>query len=147
MIPGSLKAQFNFRFSPQSQHTELQSRVEKILQDHDLNFKIDWNLSSQPFYSTPGALAQACQHAIEQHCNITTELNTKGGTSDGRFIATTGCEVVELGPLNHCIHQINEHIDTHDLNTLTDIYTNILNQINYLQQGRSNDLLADQVRA
>ena len=146
MIPGSLTAQFNFRFSPQSSFDSLKKTVTDILDSHQLNYKIDWNLSSVPFYSQPGVLVQACQHAISQHCDITTEPNTKGGTSDGRFVAQTGCEVVELGPLNHCIHQVNEHINIEDLNTLTDIYTNILNQINQHQQGLKNGILADEVR-
>lgn len=126
VIPGSLTARFNFRFSPASTSEQLQERVHKVFDDHELNYKIDWNLMSQPFLSKPGKLLKAAMTAIRETCGIDTHPNTTGGTSDGRFIAATGCEIIELGAVNRCIHQVNEHIKTDDLDSLTTLYEKIL---------------------
>ncbi|MCX7121137.1 MAG: succinyl-diaminopimelate desuccinylase [Gammaproteobacteria bacterium] len=126
IIPGSLSARFNFRYCPESTATTLQQRVEKTLDDHQLEYKINWNHSSKPFHSEAGKLTAACIEAIQSLCNITTEQNTTGGTSDGRFIAPTGAEVVELGLRNESIHHINENTDLVDLEKLTDLYEKIL---------------------
>lgn len=129
IIPGALTARFNFRFSPASPAEQLQQRVHKMLDDHDLNYKIDWQLSGQPFFSRPGKLADACKQAIKEICNRETNPNTTGGTSDGRFIAVLGCEIIELGPPSKSIHQINEHIKIDDLTNLVLIYKKILTQL------------------
>ncbi len=129
IIPGTLTARFNFRFSPASTSEQLQQRVHKILDDHDLNYKIRWEISGQPFFSPPGKLAKACTAAIKTVCNREPNPNTTGGTSDGRFIAKLGCEIVELGPPSKSIHQINEHIRLDDLAKLTEIYLSTLQQL------------------
>lgn len=126
IIPGSLSAKFNFRYAPCSTHQELIDKVLHTLDEHQLDYHIDWNLSSEPFLSQPGTLTESIKGAISETLGIETEINTKGGTSDGRFIAKTGAEIVELGPINASIHQANEHINITDLNKLTDIYTQIL---------------------
>ena len=129
IIPGTLKAKFNFRFSPTSPAEELQQRVHKVFDDHQLNYKIHWNLSSQPFLSKPGPLTKATKETIKAICHQDTHLNTTGGTSDGRFIAPTGAEVVELGPTSESIHQIDENISIEDLYTLTQLYEGILKRL------------------
>lgn len=122
VIPGELVAEFNFRFSTESTVESLKQRVEQILNDHQLEWHIDWSLSGLPFITEPGQLLAAVSHSIKQVTGITTELSTSGGTSDGRFIATLDCQVVELGPTNDSIHQVNEHVLAEDLNLLTEIY-------------------------
>lgn len=129
IIPGSLSARFNFRYCPESTAETLKHRVEKTLDDHQLQYKINWNHSSRPFHSTAGALTRACVDAIQSLCSIMTEQNTTGGTSDGRFIAPTGAEVVELGLRNESIHHIDENTDLSDLEKLTDLYEMILEEI------------------
>lgn len=129
IIPGTLTARFNFRHSPESTAESLQTRTETVFEEHDLHFKIRWNHSSKPFYSQPGQLTKACQAVILESCGITTTPNTTGGTSDGRFIAPTGAEVVELGLRSGSIHHVNEHADLEDLDKLTELYSNILNKI------------------
>lgn len=129
IIPGSLNARFNFRFSPCSNATELQQRVKEILNEYQLNYRLDWNLSSQPFLSKPGKLTEACQTVISTVCGVDAQANTAGGTSDGRFITELGCEIVELGVRNHCIHQVNEHVGLDELEQLTQVYRGILQQL------------------
>ncbi len=130
MIPGSLNAKFNFRYAPCSDPTNLQQRVIQTLDTHNLEYDLTWTVSSTPFLSQPGLLFQACETAIAQHCNIATTANTLGGTSDGRFVARLGCEIVELGPVNASIHQVNEHINIAELNLLKETYKQILTNIN-----------------
>lgn len=129
IIPGSLTARFNFRFSPTTSSETLQQHVHDVFDKHELHYKINWNLSSQPFLSPRGELIKACKHTIKELCNITPEANTAGGTSDGRFISKTGCEIVELGAVSQCIHQVNEHIKLDDLEKLTDLYFGILKKL------------------
>lgn len=129
IIPGSLTAKFNFRFCPVSTAEQLQKKVQQVFEDHGLQYKIDWNLSSKPFLSKDGKLLTATKDAIESICGIETNPNTSGGTSDGRFISTTGCEIIELGAVSSCIHQVNEHINIHDLNKLTELYEDILTRL------------------
>ncbi len=126
IIPGTLDVTFNFRFSTEVTADELKLRVNEILERHGLTFSIDWNLSGLPFITPVGDLVHATQKAIQDVCHIETELSTSGGTSDGRFIAPTGAEVIELGVLNASIHQINEHVNVDDLEPLAEIYENIL---------------------
>ena len=126
IIPGSLTARFNFRYSPASTAESLQKKVENVFTEHQLEYDIRWNHSSKPFYSKPGALTKACQESILHLCNVTTEQNTTGGTSDGRFIAATDAEIVELGLRNESIHHIDENTNLADLEKLTDLYEEIL---------------------
>lgn len=129
IIPGSLTARFNFRYSPESTAESLQKKVETVFEEHQLSYDIQWNHSSKPFYSKPGLLTNTCCDVILNLCNVTTEQNTTGGTSDGRFIAATGAEIVELGLRNESIHHVDENTDLTDLEKLTDLYENILEQI------------------
>ncbi len=129
VIPGDIEIVFNFRFSTESTAEQLKARVHQILDSHQLNYKIDWNLSGQPFLTAEGELVAAAQQAIRETQGIETTLSTSGGTSDGRFIAPTGAQVLELGVLNATIHQIDEHVNIADLNPLTDIYQQILTRL------------------
>lgn len=126
VIPGTCEVVFNFRFSTELTADILKERTEAILDKHGLEYHIDWKLSGQPFLTDKGALVEAAVKAIKDVTGRDTELSTSGGTSDGRFIAPTGAQVVELGPINATIHQVNEHVSADDLNTLTDIYEAML---------------------
>ncbi|MFD1699957.1 succinyl-diaminopimelate desuccinylase [Halopseudomonas phragmitis] len=129
VVPGELVALINFRFSTESTVEGLQARVRAILDQHDLEYELDWNLSGLPFLTEPGALLDGVAAAIEQVTGRTTQASTSGGTSDGRFIATMGTQVVELGPVNATIHQVDEQISAADLETLTDIYQATLERL------------------
>lgn len=126
VIPGDAEILFNFRFSTETTAEELKARVEQILDTHSVQYDIEWTLSGQPFLTPAGKLVDSTIAAIEEVCGYKTELSTAGGTSDGRFIAPTGAEVLELGPVNATIHQVNENVAVADLDTLTEIYKNIL---------------------
>lgn len=129
VIPGELQVEFNFRFSTEVTDKELRQRVEKILKDHQLDYDIVWHLSGQPFLTPRGELVDAATAAIKELCGFATELSTSGGTSDGRFIAPTGAQVLELGPLNATIHQVNEHVAVNDVETLSAVYETILHKL------------------
>jgi len=129
VIPGDLNVQFNLRFSTEITDQQIKQRVEAILDKHDLNYTLEWTLSGQPFLTADGALVDAVKKAIKSVCNIDTELSTAGGTSDGRFIAPTGAQVVELGPINESIHKIDENININDLEQLTEVYRKILHNL------------------
>ncbi|MBE7372978.1 succinyl-diaminopimelate desuccinylase [Pseudomonas lopnurensis] len=122
VIPGTLEAVFNFRFSTESTVEQLQQRTAAILDRHGLDWSVDWALSGLPFLTEPGALLDGVAKAIRSVTGRETTPSTSGGTSDGRFIATLGTQVVELGPVNATIHQVDEHILASDLDLLTDIY-------------------------
>ena len=126
VIPGDLEITFNFRFSTEVTEQQLRERCEAILDKHKLKYSIDWALSGQPFLTAKGELVDAMQAAIKTVCGYETELSTCGGTSDGRFIAPTGSQVVELGPLNATIHQIDECVGVDELDDLSTIYEKIL---------------------
>ena len=126
VIPGDLEVLFNLRFSTEIKHTEIQSRIEGILKDNQIDYTLEWTVSGQPFLTSDGELISAAQKAIKNICGTKTELSTSGGTSDGRFIAPTGAQVLELGPINESIHKINENVDINDLEQLTKIYKRIL---------------------
>lgn len=126
VIPGELEVVFNFRFSTELTQEQIKSRVHAILDQHQLSYDLKWTLSGQPFLTAEGELVTAAQQAILNVQNIETTLSTSGGTSDGRFIAPTGAQVLELGVLNATIHQINEHVNVEELDPLTDIYQQIL---------------------
>ena len=129
VIPGKVDVICNFRFSTEVTAEELQTRTEAILKKHQLNYDIQWNLSGQPFLTAEGDLVEAAVHSIRAVTGLDTELSTAGGTSDGRFIAPTGTQVVELGPVNATIHQVDECVLASDLDTLSKIYQNILEKL------------------
>ncbi len=129
VIPGDLNVQFNLRFSTEITDQQIRSRIEDILNQHQLDFTLDWSLSGQPFLTPGGKLVEAAKQAIKSVCDIEAELSTAGGTSDGRFIAPTGAQVVELGPVNDSIHKIDENINITELERLTEIYTDILQRL------------------
>jgi len=129
VVPGKLNAQFNFRFSSELDFDALKVRVIDILDRHELRYDIEWTYNGLPFLTRPGELVDAMVDAVQATVNITPELSTSGGTSDGRFIAKMGTQVVELGPINATIHQINECVDADSLNKLSEIYTRILKNL------------------
>jgi succinyl-diaminopimelate desuccinylase len=122
VVPGTLDVLFNFRFSTASTVEGLQNRVHQILDRHSLEYDLHWKIGGQPFLSQPGRLVSALVEAIQVESDITAELSTSGGTSDGRFIATICPEVVEFGPINASIHKIDERIAHADIEPLTRIY-------------------------
>ncbi|CAB9539902.1 N-succinyl-L,L-diaminopimelate desuccinylase (EC [Bathymodiolus brooksi thiotrophic gill symbiont] len=130
VIPSEVEMVFNFRYSTASTHEGLQKRVGEILDAHGLKYKIDWNHSGYPFLTPKGDLVSACTQAIKAVKGINSELSTSGGTSDGRFIAPIlNTQVVELGPLNATIHQVDECVSVKDLEDLSVIYYQILKNI------------------
>jgi succinyl-diaminopimelate desuccinylase len=129
IIPGELKAQFNLRFSTELDEAGIRRRVESILDRWDLDYRLDWCLSGNPFLTPAGALVDAARAAIREVMGIETQLSTSGGTSDGRFIAPTGAQVLELGPLNATIHQIDECVGIEELDQLARIYQGILGRL------------------
>jgi succinyl-diaminopimelate desuccinylase len=129
VIPGSLQVQFNFRFSTQVTDQILRQRTEAILDAHGLDYQLQWSLSGQPFLTASGALVAAAVASIEAHTGQAPELSTSGGTSDGRFIAPTGAQVVELGPINESIHKVDENVLAADLPRLAAIYRGIIERL------------------
>lgn len=129
VIPGELKVQFNFRFSTELTAEQIKERVQAILDRHGLEYDLTWTLSGHPFLTSAGDLVEATVAAIEEVQGFSPELSTSGGTSDGRFIAPTGAQVIELGPLNATIHKLNECVKVADLDTLADVYTAILRRL------------------
>ena len=129
VIPGELHVCFNFRFSTEVTDRELIKRVEAILARHNLDYEIKWTFNGQPFLTDKGDLVEAAQKAISSEMDFDTELSTAGGTSDGRFIAPTGAQVVELGPVNASIHKIDEHVRIQDLYHLERIYYRIMEHL------------------
>ncbi|QSP93433.1 succinyl-diaminopimelate desuccinylase [Marinobacter salinisoli] len=126
VIPGECLVHFNFRYCTESTAESLEERVVAILDRHNLKYDLTWQLSGRPFLTDKGALVSATQAAISKVTGRDTELSTSGGTSDGRFIAPTGAQVVELGPINATIHKVNECVSIDDLDTLSKIYEQIL---------------------
>lgn len=126
VIPGVLSVRFNFRFSTESSPATLKARVEDILQRCRLQFELDWEISGIPFLTPDGQLVTVVQRAISSELGVQPRLSTAGGTSDGRFIAPTGAEVIEFGPVNQTIHRANECIPIHDPERLSRVYGRIL---------------------
>ena len=126
VIPGDVEIVFNFRFSTETTDAELRERTETLLRGHDLDFEIDWTLNGSPFLTREGTLVDATVHGVADVTGTTPVLSTSGGTSDGRFIATLGTQVVELGPRNATIHKVDERILASDLDDLSAIYEAIL---------------------
>ena len=135
VIPGSLSADFNLRFNTEQTADGLQSKIEEIFHASGLKFSIDWRLSGEPFLTRSGKLSAAVDKAIQDETGLTTEMSTSGGTSDGRFIAPWAnhpagpVEVIELGHINATIHKVNESVRIDDLQPLTRIYKDIINNI------------------
>lgn len=129
VIPATLTARFNFRYSTVWEHDELQKKTESMLDAHGLNYELKWHLSGKPFLTKPGALIDATVAAVKDVTDIEPELSTGGGTSDGRFISPTGTDVVEVGPVNASIHKVNECVKLDDVTALTDIYEQILKRL------------------
>ena len=129
VIPGDAQVKFNFRYSTETNKENLQKKVHEILDLHNLDYSIEWSHSGYPFLTPKGELVSACVKAIKKTKGIDTELSTSGGTSDGRFIAQEGTQVVELGPVNATIHQINESVLVQDLDDLSEIYYQVLTNI------------------
>ncbi len=129
VIPGALEVVFNFRYSTETDHQKLEQRVQEILDRHGLDYELEWTLSGYPFLTPAGELVEAAQSAIVETLGYETQLSTAGGTSDGRFIAPTGAQVLELGPLNATIHKTNECVSVSDLAALSRVYQSILNRL------------------
>ena len=130
VIPGELAVRFNFRFCPLQTVDSLRATTQEILDRHGLRYSLEWKISGLPFYTPPGRLSSAVVGAIEQVCGLTPDLSTSGGTSDGRFIARMGAEVVEVGVVNASIHKVDEHVQLADVDRLADIYREILDRLN-----------------
>ena len=129
IIPGAVEVQFNFRFSTEVTEQQLRERTAAILQAHALDYELQWHLSGQPFLTRSGALVDATVAAIKDVTGLDAELSTAGGTSDGRFIAPSGAQLVELGPINATIHKLNEEVLADDLPRLAAIYKRILERL------------------
>ena len=129
VIPGELYVQFNLRYCTEVTDEIIRQKVAEMLQKHNLKYRINWNLSGKPFLTKPGKLVNSVVDAVRQIVNITPVLETGGGTSDGRFIALMGAEVVELGPLNGTIHKVNECVSIRDLSNLGKIYQQMLSNL------------------
>lgn len=129
VIPGTLEVLFNVRFSTEVTADAIRERCEAILNQHNLSYDIEWSLSGEPFLTTPGALLDAVTQSIEGVTGNRPDVSTGGGTSDGRFIAPSGAQVVEVGHVNETIHQCNEHVKLADIARLTEIYRGILNRL------------------
>ncbi|CEP37754.1 MULTISPECIES: succinyl-diaminopimelate desuccinylase [unclassified Halomonas] len=122
VIPGDVEVVFNFRFSTEVTSDELKARTQTLLDQHGLEYQVDWTLNGEPFLTAEGALVDAAIKGVEAVTGERPTLSTSGGTSDGRFIATLGAQVVELGPLNDTIHKVNERVRASDLDDLSRIY-------------------------
>jgi succinyl-diaminopimelate desuccinylase len=130
VIPGSAVIDFNFRFSTESTVSSLQQRLKAVLDAHQLEYSLDWVVGGLPFLTTPGTLVDAVCQAILSETGLQTQLSTTGGTSDGRFIAQICPQVIELGPPNATIHQINEYVNVADIEPLKNIYQRVLENLN-----------------
>ena len=129
VIPSTLTVQFNFRFSTESTESSLKQRVHAVLNQHGLDYDLTWSLSGQPFLTEAGRLTEVAQQAIAEVCGVEAELSTSGGTSDGRFIKAIARELIELGPVNASIHQIDEHIELAAIPQLSAIYEAMLKRL------------------
>ena len=129
VIPAQAELDFNLRYSPESSVESIKERVNALCQQVCTDYEIDWSRPNLPFQTQPGELVDAASAAIYAVTGLTTDLSTEGGTSDGRFIAPTGAQVIELGPVNRTIHQINEQVAVADLETLAIIYQKILENL------------------
>ncbi|OOZ41887.1 succinyl-diaminopimelate desuccinylase [Solemya elarraichensis gill symbiont] len=129
VIPAMVEMLINWRFSTENSAEQIRNRTTELFDRYGLRYELEWNLSGLPFLTAEGELVEAAQHAISSVAGYETQLSTSGGTSDGRFIAPTGAQVLELGPLNATIHQINECVSVTDLDQLSSIYEAILKRL------------------
>ncbi len=129
VIPGELKARFNLRYSPVQTQDGLRDIVEGVLRKHGVRFTIEWYVSGEPFYTSPGVLSDAVGAAVFDVVGIRPKLSTGGGTSDGRFIAPLGAQVVELGVVNSTIHKVNECVRVEEIDVLHRMYFNTLRNL------------------
>jgi len=129
VVPGALEAAFNFRYCTASTAQSLRERTENILQRHGLDFTLQWDLSGEPFLTRSGALREAVENAAKDICGIVPKADTGGGTSDARFIAPLGAEVVEVGPVNASIHKIDECIALEELDALPELYRRVIENL------------------
>jgi succinyl-diaminopimelate desuccinylase len=126
VIPGELKARFNLRFSTEQTIESLQATVEEILRRHGVKHSLDWFISGYPFLTVPGVLSEAAIRAVREELDVTPRFSTGGGTSDGRFIAPMGTQVIELGVINSTIHKTNECVRVEDIESLRRVYRRTL---------------------
>ena len=129
VIPGSLQVLLNVRFSTEVTADAIRERCEALLSQHNLRYSIEWSLSGEPFLTTPGALLNAVSQSVEAVTGLQPQVSTGGGTSDGRFIAPSGAQVVEVGHVNETIHQCNERVKLTDIPRLTEIYQGIMERL------------------
>ena len=129
VIPGQIEINFNLRYSTELDHQQIIDTTEAILEKYRLDYSINWDHSGHPFLTSEGALVEAAKQSIKAVTDLDTVLSTAGGTSDGRFVAPTGAQVLELGPVNASIHKINEHVKVSDLDRLSQIYQGILERL------------------
>lgn len=129
VIPGELKARFNLRYSPVQTLSKLKTTVEDILRRHGVRYTLEWYVSGEPFYTAPGVLSAAVAAAVAEVTGVPPKLSTGGGTSDGRFIAPLGAQVVELGVVNASIHKVNECVRVEDIDALQRMYVNVLQRL------------------
>ena len=129
VIPGELNVKFNFRFSTESTEEGLKQRIHAILDKHGVQYDLQWSCSGQPFLTQAGKLTDVAREAIAEICGVEAELSTTGGTSDGRFIKAIAKELIELGPSNATIHQINENVRLEDIPKLSAVYEGMLKRL------------------
>jgi|TARA_B110000908_G_scaffold12769_1_gene14850 succinyl-diaminopimelate desuccinylase len=129
VVPGHVEVMCNFRYSTELTADDLTAKVEAILDRHQVDYDINWTYNGLPFLTASGALVDACLEAIKTTTGTISQLSTAGGTSDGRFIAPTGAQVVELGPCNATIHKLNECVKVSDLEQLTLVYQAVLSRL------------------
>lgn len=129
VIPGKFQVDFNLRFSTEITAEQIKTKILDVLEKYNLDYEIDWHLSGNPFFCKPDTLAHVCEQAIQETVKIKPIFSTGGGTSDGRFIAPTGAQVVEFGPVNESIHKVNEHIEIDELDQLAIIYEKTLENL------------------
>ncbi len=129
VIPGELKARFNIRFSTEQTVEKLQQTITEILNRHKVNYTLEWFVSGLPFFTPPGDLSAAVERVIKASTGRKPELSTTGGTSDGRFIAPTGAQVVELGVINATIHKVNENVRVADMGALSKMYEQVMKEL------------------
>jgi succinyl-diaminopimelate desuccinylase len=129
VVPGHVEVMCNFRYSTELTADDLTAKVETILDNHKVDYDIQWTYNGLPFLTGSGSLVDACRDSIKATTGTDTQLSTAGGTSDGRFIAPTGAQVVELGPCNGTIHQLNECVKVSDLEQLTQVYVGVLTRL------------------
>ena len=126
VTPQELHASFNFRYSTEWDHQRLQAEILRLLDNSEVDYELEWHLSGEPFLTAPGALIDAVETAVRKQTGCAPQLSTGGGTSDGRFIAPYGAQVVELGPVNASIHKVNEHVKVADVPRLAEMYRQIM---------------------